>query len=215
MALKGIIFDMDGTLTDNMRVVLRALHETFLRYAGRDYSDAEITEMFGPTEEGVIRSRVPEADYEAALQMYLNRYAALHRTHCPPLPGVMELLEYLQHRRIRRAIVTGKGKGTAEISMRLMGFEPYIETLITGSEAGAEKEVGIRAVLQDWAIAPDEAAYVGDTTSDVVASREAGVLSIGALWTDTATLSERDGADHVFYAVGDFQTWLDHNGRLF
>ena len=209
MALKGIVFDMDGTLTDNMSAVLQALHETFLRYGGRDYSVEEITEMFGPTEEGVIRPRVPEADYEAALQMYLDRYAELHPNDGQPLPGVMDLLQYLQQRGIRRAIVTGKGKGTAEISMRLMGFGPYIETLITGSEVRAEKALGIRAVLQEWGIAPEEAAYVGDTPSDVTASREAGVLSIGALWTDAATLRESDGADCFFYSVRDFQDWLE------
>lgn len=209
MVLKGIIFDMDGTLTDNMTAVLQALHETFLCYAGRDYSDEEITAMFGPTEEGVIGPNVPEAHYEAALQMYLRRYEELHPKDCQPLPGVMDLLQYLQRRGIRRAIVTGKGKGTAEISMRLMGFDPYIETLVTGSRARAEKEVGIRAVLNDWGIAPEEAAYVGDTPSDVRASREAGVLSIGALWTDTATLKVSDGADHYFYSVRDFQSWLE------
>ncbi len=209
MALKGIIFDMDGTLTDNMTAVLQALRETFLRYGGRNYSDEEITAMFGPTEEGVIGPRVPEADFDAALQMYLNRYEELHPKDCQPLPGVMDLLKFLQRRGMRRAIVTGKGQGTAEISMRLMGFDPYIETLITGSQARAEKEVGIRAVLQAWNIAPDEAAYVGDTPYDVVASRKAGVLAIGALWTDAATLCESDGADHYFYAVRDFQNWLE------
>jgi phosphoglycolate phosphatase-like HAD superfamily hydrolase len=93
--------------------------------------------------------------------------------------------------------------------MRLLGLSPYIETLVTGSEHRAEKTEAIRDVLQAWDVTPEEAAYVGDTAYDMRASREAGVLALGAAWTDTATLRESDGAARLFSSVRELQDWLD------
>ena len=139
-----MIFDMDGTLGNTLPVVVQALQETFSRYGGREYSRPEIEAMFGPSEEGVIQTRVPADDYPAALQLYLDRYAELHDLATEPFPGVLHLLEVLQARGIRRAIVTGKGPGTARISMEHMGLDRLIERLMTGSPAGAEKPAAMR-----------------------------------------------------------------------
>ncbi|HEX7973723.1 MAG TPA: HAD hydrolase-like protein, partial [Anaerolineales bacterium] len=113
--MNGIIFDMDGTLGDTMPMILRALQETFARFAGREYTPAEIIDMFGPTEEGLIRMRVPQAESQTAVKYYIERYAELHTSMTQPFPGVIQLLEALQRRGIRRGLVTGKGPLTAEI----------------------------------------------------------------------------------------------------
>ena len=207
MNLKGIIFDMDGTLGDTMPIVVEALRDTFRRYGGRDYSPAEVAIMFGPAEEGVISRRVPQDVFPAALQNYLERYSALHEQSNQPFPGVIDLLQALQARGIHRGVVTGKGRGTAEISMRALGLEPYIETLVTGSAAGAEKPEAIQRVLAEWGIQPQEAAYVGDMPYDMRAAREAGVLPLGAAWAESATVAPEDGL-LIFDSVAALQAWL-------
>lgn len=210
MALKALLFDMDGTLGDTMPVVVQALRETFRHYANRDYSTAEIAEMFGPSEEGVIRPRVPAAVYPQALQYYLDRYAELHYQAQEPFPGVYALLEALRHMGIHRGVVTGKGRGTAEISMRAMGLDSHIELLLTGSAAGAEKPAAIRRALAEWGVAPQEAGYVGDMPYDMQAAREAGVIPLGAAWADSATVSAStsDGAQ-VFDRVEELLRWVE------
>ncbi len=208
MELKAVLFDLDGTLGDTMPIVFRSLQETFRLYGGREFSKREIAAMFGPTEEGVIRPRVPEADYPAALRYFLDRYAALHTQAPAPFPGIIELLEMLGKKGIRRGVVTGKGRGTAEISVRSMGLAAYIDALETGSEAGAEKPQAIRRVLAGWAIAPEKAAYVGDMPYDMQAAREAGLLPLGAAWAASATVKEGDGAEWVFYSVDSLIDWV-------
>ena len=207
MAIKGMIFDMDGTLANTLPAVLKALREMFAHFTGREYADAEIPAMFGPSEEGMIRLRVAEGDYPAALETFLDRYAAYHAEN-EPFPGVVRLLKTLEARGIRRAIVTGKGPGTAEISMRLLEFAPYIETLVTGSPNGAAKPEAIRQVLDAWNLSPAEAAYVGDVPYDMQAAREAGVLPLGAAWAKTASVREGDGAARLFYSVEELIEWV-------
>ena len=208
MDLQAILFDLDGTLGNTLPIVVQALQETLFLYSGREYTPLEIAAMFGPAEEGVIRPRVPEADYPAALRHYLDRYAALHELAVEPFPGVIAMLDRLGKKGIRRGVVTGKGSGTAEISMRSMGLSPYIDALETGSEAGAEKPAAIRRVLDGWGIAPDKAAYVGDMPYDMQAAREAGLLALGAAWAATATVKEGDGAVKIFDTVEALMGWI-------
>lgn len=214
MNLKGMIFDLDGTLGDTMPVVTQALQETFQQFAGHHYPAAEIYSMFGPSEEGVIARRVPPDVFPAALRFYLARYAELHQAARQPFPGVIELLDLLQARGIRRGVVTGKGSGTAEISMRAMGLQPHIETLIAGSPTGAEKPQAIRQVLADWALLPAQAAYVGDMPYDMRAARQVGVLPLGAAWSASATVKNEDvSAGCNFYAVSALMEWVKRQGE--
>lgn len=209
MPLKAMIFDLDGTLGDTMPIVMDALKDTFRRYAGREYSTADILEMFGPSEEGVIERRVPLEVFPAALQNYLDRYTELHKLACEPFPGVMRLLAALERKGIRRGVVTGKGKGTAEISMRAMRLAPHIEALVTGSAAGAEKDEAMRQMLAAWGIDPAEAAYVGDMPYDMQAAREAGLRPLAAAWALSAVVGKEDGAEQVFYTVDELIAWVE------
>lgn len=207
-SILGMIFDLDGTLGDTLPVVFAAMQETFLRYAGRAFTHAEITAMFGPAEEGIIAQHVAPADYPKALAFYFARYEAHQAQVAQPFPGVLELLEELRERGVRRGLVTGKGAVTAAVSLRCMGLADLIETVETGSSAGAEKPLGIRRVLADWELPPARAAYVGDTPYDMQAAREAGVLPLAAGWAATAHV--RPGGDEArfFSAVADLRGWL-------
>jgi pyrophosphatase PpaX len=209
LRIKAVIFDLDGTLGDTLPVVIQAFQETFLRYNGQAYTAEDIHAMFGPNEEGVILRRVSEADYPAALAAYTRRYTELHQQASEPFAGVIALLARLQTLGIHRAIVTGKGPGTAQASLDVMGLAPYIEALKPGSAASAEKPAAIRELLALWNLHPQEAAYVGDMPYDMEAAREAGVIPLGAAWAATTTVKEGDGADEIFSTVEELLAWIE------
>lgn len=206
LKLQAMIFDMDGTLVDTLPIVFQSLNDTFRIYAGREFSWDEMNGMFGPSEEGVITPQVPAASAPAAIHHYQTRYAALHAPFNQPFAGSLELLKHLRGRGIKTGIVTGKGRITAEISMKAFGLAQYIDALATGSPHGAEKDTAIRAMLDGWGIDPQQAAYVGDTPYDMCASRDAGVLPIGAGWAATATVQASDGL--VFSTFEALHAWV-------
>jgi pyrophosphatase PpaX len=203
--LCGIIFDMDGTLGDTIPSIYIALRETFARYTGLIYSDAEITAMFGPSEEGVIGQHVSAEQYEPAIQYFLHRYEDLHADR--PFSGICELLMTIKERGVRIAVATGKGPRTAAISMRAYGLSQYIDRLETGSAAGGVKPELIRRVLAAWNLPANQAAYVGDAHSDMADARAAGVLPIGAAWSQTASVTEED-TPYLFRSVQELREWL-------
>jgi phosphoglycolate phosphatase-like HAD superfamily hydrolase len=196
---------MDGTLGDTLPSILVAMRETFERFSGRIYTDDEIVAMFGPSEEGMIRQRVPADSYEPALQYFLDRYADLHAD--APFPGIRDLMSYLKERGIRIAVATGKGPGTAAISMRAYDLDDYIDYLETGSPHGAVKPELILRVLDGWKLPADQAGYVGDMQSDMADARTAGVLPLGAAWSGSSSLTEAD-TPYRFTSVESLKTWL-------
>ena len=205
MPITALIFDMDGTLGNTLPSILVALRETFARFAGRIYTDDEITAMFGPSEEGIIMRHVPPDLYEPALEYYLNRYMDLHAD--APFPGIRELMSDLKERGIRIAIATGKGPGSAAISMRAYGLENYIDCLETGSADGGIKPELIRRVLDGWGLPAEQAAYVGAAESDMTDARIVGVLPLGAAWSPSSTVTKSD-TPYRFTSVEALQIWL-------
>jgi len=209
-SLRGVIFDLDGTLGDTLPVCFEAFRATFDRYLGRRFEDREIRAMFGPSEEGVLRQQLP-AQWEEALEMYLREYERAHLGCTEPFPGLVAVLETLQARGLRLAVVTAKGRRSAEISARALRLDGYFEIMETGSQEGGVKGDRIRAVLARWRFQPDEVAYVGDAPSDVVVARQEGLVPLAAAWaetTDVGRLVEREPAA-LFRTVASFAAWAE------
>lgn len=210
MPLRGVIFDLDGTLGDTLPVCYAAFRQVFQQRLGRTYTNEEIHAQFGPSEEGVISALVPD-DAGGAFRDYLSAYRTAHR-QCPrPFLGIREVLESLRDRGIRLAVVTGKGPRSAEISLDILGLADYFQHVIAGSAQGAVKPDAMRTILQDWQFAPAEALSVGDAPSDVHAAHEVGLVSAAAAWapgTDPNRLREQC-PNHLFGTVASFQMWLE------
>jgi len=212
LRLKAVLFDLDGTLGDTIPVCWAAFRAALEEHQGRRYSDAEITAMFGPSEEGVFQRLVPDR-WQACLQSFLAAYEREH-DRCPaPFPGIERALRSLRSRGVRLGIVTGKGPGSAEISLRRLGLGGYFDAVETGSPEGAVKATLIRRLLGRWSLAPEEAAYVGDHPSDIRAAREVGALPLAAAWATTADSEalRSCGPAWVFGTVEELSAWIEAN----
>jgi len=212
MKLKGFIFDLDGTLINSLPVVRTSLNNTLLKFSGRVYDDQELSSLFGPSEEGIFKKLFPET-WQESLQFYLDEYDRIHLQYADPFPGVVEALSLLQGRKIRLALVSGKGAGSMELSLKHSGLKQFFEVILTGSEYRANKPEHIKHVLELWNYSPEEVAYVGDIAYDVKAAKEAGVLSISALWAETVQVQKVLAMNPAlaFHNVASFIEWInDH-----
>lgn len=183
--MKAIIFDLDGTLGNTLPLCIAAFKKSIEPLAGRVLSDEEIVATFGPSEEGTISALIPE-HYDRGVEDYLAHYRELHGMCPAPFDGIVDVLEHLRSRGVRIALVTGKGGRSADITLEAFGLGRYFEAVETGSPLGPRKVEGIAGVLEKLGVSPEAAVYVGDSPSDVTASREAGVQVVAAAWAETA-----------------------------
>jgi len=211
MKLKGILFDLDGTLADTLPVCIQAYQATVEHFGNWTPGDEEIMHYFGTSEEGILERFFP-GQLNNTLPYFLNCYDKLHTEKCLNLfPGIDKALALLALKHIQTAIVTGKGSHSAAISMRLLGLDRWINIVQPGFPDKADKPYSIRKVIDRWGIQPGEAAYIGDTPYDMHASQEVGLLPIGAAWASTSTLGLDDSAPtyKIFKNTKDFIGWVE------
>ncbi len=210
MHLHGIIFDMDGTLADTLPVCIEAFQETVQHFTSWRPAPAEISALFGPSEEGMLEKLIP-GRLEESLPHFVAEYERAHEQCRHLFPGVERALELLKRSGIRMAIVSGKGRQSAEVSLRYLKLGRWIDCVETGFADKADKPTSIRTVLARWNMPPEQAAYVGDMPSDMQSARRAGVIPVGAAWAETSTLRNGSGdkSGLIFYDIDSFIRWID------
>jgi pyrophosphatase PpaX len=124
MSIRGVIFDLDGTLADTIPVCIAAFRSAFEKYSGHPWDEQEIKALFGPTEEGSCRRAVPD-HWQSCLETYLEVYEKAHAGLTEPFPGMKDALRLLQERGVSTAVVTGKGPVSALISLKRLGLEQF------------------------------------------------------------------------------------------
>ena len=209
--IKAVIFDLDGTLANTLPLCISAFRKSIEPLINRNITDDDIIATFGPSEEGTIMALAPE-HYDKGVTDYLAHYEALHDMCAQPFEGVIELLELLKERGILTAMVTGKGRNSAVMSLERFDISQYFEVLETGMPEGPSKPKGIQAVMDTFKdITNDEVIYVGDAPSDITACRQVGIPIIAAAWAETAEPEKLIPLqpDELFYDVPTFAKWLE------
>jgi phosphoglycolate phosphatase-like HAD superfamily hydrolase len=208
--IKAVIFDLDGTLANTLPLCIRAFRASVEPHVGRSVTDEEIIATFGPSEEGTIQALAPDF-YDEGVTAYLRYYNEYHDM-CPGVfDGIKPLLDALKDNHIRIAMVTGKGKKSADVSLEKFGITEYFEWIETGMPQGPRKPEGIQMILDKWPdLEKQDVIYVGDAPSDITACRQVGVAIVAAAWAETAEpqLLEPLHPDHIFYTVPAFADWL-------
>jgi phosphoglycolate phosphatase-like HAD superfamily hydrolase len=206
--ISGAIFDLDGTIADTFAICFATFRNALAHVAGPAMTDAEIQAAFGPSEDGMFQRVVP-ARWEDAFTAYLGEYER-HLPLCAVFPGVAAALASLRARGLPLALVTGKSRPTALMSLKQFGLDGVFAPIETGSPTGVVKAEAIARVVAGWRVAPREVIYVGDAISDMQAAHAAGVLPVAAAWAPTAVAGELEALrpHALFHDAGDFHAWL-------
>jgi len=211
MTLAGVIFDLDGTIGETLPLCIRTYQHVFRTFLQKEFTEIEVMQLFGPTEEGILSKQLPDR-WQDAMQVYLEYYEQFH-DHCPaPFPGIKDTLDLLKSRGLAIGLVTGKGRQTTLSSLKYFGLIDYFQPIETGSLTGSIKTVAIQKTLQFWQIAPERVAYLGDAASDMDAAARAEVIGLRAQWAEKAQLEDDTKYTAIpaatFSQVQQFIDWL-------
>jgi pyrophosphatase PpaX len=210
-AFRGVIFDMDGTLTRTNDLIFASFNHVAEKYCGRRFTDEEVIGLFGPPEEGALAKVVAPSACDAAMDDLCEFYRTHHGTMAGLHDGIDAVLRLLFQAEIPMAVFTGKGRRTATITLEEVGIARYFDMLVTGSDVVAHKPdpEGITRVTEAWELHPSEVLMIGDALPDVVAARAAGVTPVAVLW-DSYDRERvlRALPPYVFERVSDLTSWL-------
>ena len=109
MRYHAVLFDLDGTLVDSVRLIFGTFNHVAERFLGRRYAPEEITSFFGPSEQSTWEQLLRPENLKEGLKAYLTYYQENHH-QVILYDGIQRLLDRLQPLPVRTAIITGRGR---------------------------------------------------------------------------------------------------------
>lgn len=178
----GIIFDLDGTLTDSKEGLLSSLRHMHDAVGWPQPAEEELLRWLGPPLVTVLSEAGRTSDEVAlALSAFRSRMADGGLVDSTLYPGVDRLVADLDEAGRPLAVATHKIQRDAETVVahyamlhRFRGVHGRID-----GEAGHSKASVIVRAMASLGLPAGEVVMVGDRVNDIASARELGVRSIG------------------------------------
>ncbi|KAK9471943.1 HAD-like domain-containing protein [Dipodascopsis tothii] len=162
--IKGVVFDMDGTLCLPQTWMFGKMRETL----GIDKSVDILDHIYSlePVEQEAAHERVRAVERDAMVQMTAQ-------------PGVHELMDFLETTGVAKAICTRNFEAPVDhlLTNLLTGrvFEPVVTRTFRPPKPSP---AGIQHIAAQWGVKPNELVMVGDSVDDMLAGRRAGAATV-------------------------------------
>ncbi|MDD6467337.1 MAG: prolipoprotein diacylglyceryl transferase [Erysipelotrichaceae bacterium] len=177
-----LLFDLDGTLLDTEFLIRKSFTHVFQQYKPEySLSEEELLSFMGPTLEESFRKYFDESQIEELVACYREYNLAHHDELVRPLPEAKELLHQWKQEGYHIAVVSSKFRDVVVRGLECCGMIQDVDLVLGRNEyekAKPDKQGLIRA-CQLMNVSHDDSIYVGDSHSDILAAKNAGMYSIG------------------------------------
>lgn len=205
--LKGLLFDMDGVLVDNLDVHKRAFRLFFSRY-GVDKSIEELSRMFGKGNDDIMRELMP-ADVVGRVglrELGYEKEAIYREIYAPtiaPTRGLTEFLSESRRRGLKCAVGSSGCMANVDFVLDGCGIRDSFEAVVAGdrvSRCKPDPEIYLTAAAA-LGLAPAECIVFEDAEAGIEAGKRAGMKVVALSTTFSADFLRDTAADLI---VDDF-----------
>ena len=185
--LRAVLWDLDGTLTDSVRLVVETMNWVIAAHGGPSLPYEKVGELTGLPLDAMFRLVWPDiapADVDAYRVEYRARYDAVAIPATRLYRGARTALRDFHAAGLLQATVTGKRAADCERILRGLGIEQDIDVYLGGDSAPRPKPAPDLAQLAmtRLGVSPDESVVIGDSAADLAMGRAAGAHTIQVLW---------------------------------
>jgi HAD superfamily hydrolase (TIGR01509 family) len=186
--IKGVIFDLDGTLIDTLGTYTEAFNKGTEVFGLEPVTDEKIAdflnrglrlnemllELFPSVFEGDVKRQTCEEEIR-------KTYFAMQTGKVLLKPGAKRTLQSLKERGIKVGIFTGR-RSTGErrwLELRRLNIDQFVDTMVTAADAPSKPAPdGLIKCIDELGLSAKEVVFVGDSTLDVIAGKKAGVRTV-------------------------------------
>lgn len=205
MALKAVIFDLDGTLLDSLEDLAVNANTILKQFGFPEYPLKSYRQFVGEGARILINRATGLSDDEKIdeiTQAYKTLYSENINKYSRLYDGIEALLDTLQARRIPMAVLSNKPDLLTKRCYDLF-YTPWNFTAVLGQRESVPMKpdpTGALEIASDLGLPPGEIAFVGDTKTDMQTAKNAGMFAIGVTWgfREEAELREH-GADVIVH----------------
>jgi len=187
VAIKAVIFDIDGTLVDSVDFHAEAWQRTF-KHFGKDILFADVRGQIGKGGDQLLPVFFSEEELKRfGKEMEEYRGELFKREYLPRVKGfpqVRGLFERIKADKKQLALASSAKEDELEEYKKIAHIEDLVEKQTSADDAEKSKphpDIFLAALNQLKDIKPNEAIVIGDTPYDAEAAGKAGLRTIGVL----------------------------------
>lgn len=180
-AVRGVIFDLDGTLVQSAGEIATALARTFESLGVAALGESTVARMIGRGVRVLLERALAQAgatgiDVDDAVARFEVHYAETVGTGASLFPGVSSGLGLLEAHGLPLAVVTNKPRYFTLQLLERLGVARYFAVVIAGDDGHEKKPAPdmVVAAARALGVAARDALVIGDSDNDTVAARAAG-----------------------------------------
>ena len=186
-APRDLLFDLDGTLTDNYAGISASIRHALARLAAPAPDDAELRQYVGPPLRATF-ARLLATDardtIERAIGHYRERFAAVGWRENEAYPGIEDALVRLRAAGARLFVCTAKPQVYAERIVAHFGFDAHFAAVYGADLEGRydDKAHLLAHLVEREGLVASGAVMIGDRGHDIRAARANGLRAVAVLW---------------------------------
>ena len=210
--MSALLFDLDGTLTDNYLGIARSIAYALDRLGVEPPDEATLRRCVGPplrvSFAALLRTDDAEA-IEQAIALYRERFADRGWRENVVYDGIHDALAALAADGRAMYLCTSKPEVYARRIVALFGFAEHLRGVYGADLAGTldDKAILLAHLAGREGIDPRDAVMIGDRSHDIRAARLNGARAVGVLW-GYGSAEELAGADAIVRAPADLVATL-------
>jgi phosphoglycolate phosphatase len=206
----AVVFDLDGTLVDTAPDLWRATNHVLTSYGRRGVTLAEVRDFVGHGARALISRGLKATGeagdrptVEALYADFVSHYGEHIAEGSQPVPGTVALLDELKAEGYSLGVCTNKLERLSVKLLETLGLAKYFDAVIGPDTVGiAKPDPAIyHETLSRMPIIVERSVMIGDSETDVLTARAAGVPVIGVTFGYTPRPLAEFEPDHL---VSDF-----------
>ncbi len=208
--VKALIFDMDGTIVNNIPYHTKAWLQFLSKYNIHITEEELHPKIFGVSDEIMPRffGDIPGEKNKALGDEKEELYRGLYKEIIEAQPGIIQLLKIAKKQNISTALATMSDVKNVSFIVDTLGIRSSFD-LIAGAEQikrGKPHPEIYQLVLSTLKINPGEAVVFEDSQGGVQSAKAAGIDVIGVCTTHSKDQFKKWGVD---ICINDFKEYID------
>jgi len=178
--VKGVIFDLDGTLIDSFRAIMEGFNAALPLYGLGKLDLEETKALVGRPLPETLGELVGRENAKEATTAFRKRYKEIYLDKTVPLAGATEALHHLAAGGYALGIATNKHGGFSRKIIEHLGWSRSISSVVGEGDTVESKPHPdmILKNLELLGLKASEALFVGDSPVDIEAGRNAGIRTV-------------------------------------